>query len=86
MFRYRNRFRNLLEIPTLSEVNKVFKDNPIFISYLLYFVPIPPYILTPPPPPFNNFSKFLKLPLVFKFDPSVYYENKGKGPCHSESL
>ena len=27
------------EVPMLSEVNKVFKDNPIFVSSLLYFVP-----------------------------------------------
>ena len=49
----------------LSEINKVNKDNPIFVSFLLYFVPI-----SPPPayfdPPFNKFSKSLK--------PSVYYE------------
>ena len=32
----------------LSEVNKVNKDNPIFVSFLLYFVPTP-LILTPPP-------------------------------------
>ena len=43
----------------LSEVNKVNKDNPIFVSFLLYFVPTPPLILTPP---FINFSKSLKPP------------------------
>ena len=31
--------RNILEIRILSEVNKVFKDNPNFVSSLLYFVP-----------------------------------------------
>ena len=40
--------RNILEIPMLNELNKVFKDNPIFVSSLLYFVPTPPFILTPP--------------------------------------
>ena len=42
----------------LSEVNKVDKDNHIFVSFHLYFVP-PPLILTPP---FINFSKSLKPP------------------------
>ena len=37
------RLRNILEIPMLSEVNKVNKDNPIFVSFLLYLV------LTPTP-------------------------------------
>ena len=33
----------------LSKVNKVNKDNPIFVSFLLYFVPtLLPFILTPP--------------------------------------
>ena len=54
----------------LSEVNK---DNPVFVSFLLYFVPTPR--LFDPPPPFINFSKSLK--------PSpVYYEperNSQKG-------
>ena len=61
MFLYCKRLRNILEIPMLSEVNKVNKDNPIFVSFLLYFVPTPPL-----PrlfcPPFINFSKSLKLP------------------------
>ena len=39
MFRYCKRLRNILETPMLSEVNKVFKDNPNFVSSLLYFVP-----------------------------------------------
>ena len=43
MFRFCKRLRNMLEIPMLSEVtgNKVFnlKDNPIFVSSVLYFVP-----------------------------------------------
>ena len=43
----------------LSEVNKASKDNPIFVSFLLYFVPTPLLILTPP---FINFSKPLKPP------------------------
>ena len=33
---------NILEIPMLSKVNNVFKDNPIFASSLFYFVPTPP--------------------------------------------
>ena len=42
MFGYCKRLRNILEIvPMLSEVNKVFKDNPNFVSSLLYFVPSP---------------------------------------------
>ena len=45
----------------LSEVNK---DNPIFVSFLLYFVPHPPAYSDPP---FINFSKSLK-------PPPVYYE------------
>ena len=44
----------------LSEVNKVNKDNPIFVSFLLYFVATPhPLILIPP---LINFSKSLKAP------------------------
>ena len=39
MFRCCKLLLNILEIPMLSEVNKVFKDNPNFISSLLYFVP-----------------------------------------------
>ena len=33
----------------LSEINKVNKDNPIFVSFLLYFVPIslPPAYFDP---------------------------------------
>ena len=56
MFGYYKRLRhvrNILEIPMLSEVNKVFKIIPIFVSSLLYFVPTLP---------FNNFSKSLKPP------------------------
>ena len=45
MFRYCKRFHNILEMPMLSEVNKVYKDNYIFVSFLLYFAP------NPPPPP-----------------------------------
>ena len=45
----------------LSEVNKVNKDNPIFVSFLFYFVP-PAYFDSP----FNKISKSLK--------PSVYYK------------
>ena len=55
MFRYCKRLRNILEIPMLSEVNKVNKDNLSFVSFLFYFVPTPParaYF----DPPFNNFS------------------------------
>ena len=33
------RLHNILDIPMLSEVNKVFNDNPIFVFSLLYFVP-----------------------------------------------
>ena len=54
-FRYCKRLRNILEIPMLSEVNKVFKDNPDFVSSLLYFVPPTVYF----DPPFKNFSKSL---------------------------
>ena len=35
MFRYYKRLRNTLEIPMLSEVKKLNKDNPIFDSFLL---------------------------------------------------
>ena len=52
----------------LSKINKVNKDNPIFVSFSLFFVPIS----LPPPAyfdsPFNNFSKSLK--------PSAYYERE----------
>ena len=43
MFRYYTCkwLHNILEILMLSEVNKVFKDNPNFVSSLLYFVPTP---------------------------------------------
>ena len=41
MFRYCKLLRNILEIPMLSEVNKVSKNNPNFVSSLLYFVPTP---------------------------------------------
>ena len=64
MFRKYKRLRNILEIPMLSEVNKVDKDNPIFVSFLLYFVP-PAYF----DPPFNNFSKSLNRP-----PPPVYFD------------
>ena len=48
LFTYCKRLRNILEIPMLSEVNKVFKDNPNFVSSLLYFLPIhSPFILSP---------------------------------------
>ena len=50
---------NILEIPMLSEVNKVNKDNSIFVSFLLYVVSTPSSILNPP---FNNFSKSLNPP------------------------
>ena len=40
-------------------LSKVNKDNPIFVSFLLYFVPTPPLILTPL---FFKFSKSLKPP------------------------
>ena len=58
VFRYWKRLRNILEIPMLSEVNKMFKDNPIFFSFLLsvLFPPNPVYF----DPPFNNFSKSSK--------------------------
>ena len=55
----------------LSEVNKVNKDNPIFISFLLYFVPTPCAYFDSPP--FNNFSKSLKTP-PFILTPPIYYE------------
>ena len=42
MFRYCKRLRNILEIPMLSEVNKVFKDNPN--SSLLFYSLFPPPI------------------------------------------
>ena len=56
----------------LSEVNKVNKDNPIFVSFLLYFVSTPSAYFDPPPP-FNIFSKSLKAPPHY-FDPPIYYE------------
>ena len=45
----------MLEIPMLSEVNKVFKDNPNFIYFYILFPSTPRLIifqnpLTPPPP------------------------------------
>ena len=43
MFRYCEWLRNILEIPMLSEVNEIFKDNPNFVSSLSYFVPTPVY-------------------------------------------
>ena len=57
----------------LRKVNKVNKDNPVFVSFLLCFVPTPPLILTLP---FINFSKSLKPPLYF--DLPVYYEPGSK--------
>ena len=42
----------------LSEVNKVKKDNPIFVIFLLYLLLPPAYF----DPPFINFSNFLKPP------------------------
>ena len=48
MFRDCKRLRNILEILMLSEVNEVNKDNPIFVSFLLYFVPTPPAYFDPP--------------------------------------
>ena len=48
MFCYCKRLCNIPEILMLSEVNKVFKDNNL-VSSLLYFVPHPPFILTPSP-------------------------------------
>ena len=45
MFRYCKRLHNILEIPMLSEVNKVFKDNLIFVS----FVSTPPPVYFDPP-------------------------------------
>ena len=59
VFRFYKWLRNILEIPMLSQVNKVFRNNPISVSSLLYFVPIPAYF----DPPFNNFSKSLKPPV-----------------------
>ena len=52
MFGYCKLLLNILKIPMLSEVNKVFMDNPNFVSSLLYFSH-PPVILTPGLP-FNN--------------------------------
>ena len=53
----------------LSEVNT--KDNPIFVSFLLYFVPTPPpLILTTP---FNNLSKSLKPPVYYEPESIPYY-------------
>ena len=49
MFRYRKLFRNILEIPMLSKVNKVFKDNLISVSkFPLYFVLTTVYFDPPP--------------------------------------
>ena len=45
---YCKRLFNILEMPMLTNLI-VFKDNPNFVSSLLYFVPITPFILTPPP-------------------------------------
>ena len=59
MFHHCERLRNILEIPMLSEVNKVNKDNPIFVSFLLYVSnprlffqnPWSPSVSLDPPPP-----------------------------------
>ena len=45
MFRYCKQLRNILEILMLSEVNKLFKDNPNLVSSLLCFVPTPRLII-----------------------------------------
>ena len=59
----------------LSEVNKVSKDNPIFVSFLLYFLPTPPLILTPRLLIFQNPWS----PPVYFDPPPVYYEPESKG-------
>ena len=41
MFGYHKQLLIIQEIPMLSKVNKMFKDNSNFISSLLYFVPNP---------------------------------------------
>ena len=43
VFRYHKWLRNIPEIQMLNELNKVFKDNPIFISFLFYFT-LPPLL------------------------------------------
>ena len=83
MFRYYKRLRNILEILMSSEVNKVFKDNPIF----LYFVPTPRLIifqnpLTPPPPPFvMNLRVRKKNRNKCRVQNIVYYIPVCEGPC-----
>ena len=84
---YCKRLRIIPEIPILSEVNKVFKDNPNFVSSLLYYVTTSSFILTappPPPPPFNNFSQSLKLPRLIW--PPVYYEPESSGSRLAASI
>ena len=56
----------------LSEANKVDKDNPIFVSFLLYFVPPPPRLIWTP---IYQFFKIFEAPPPVYFDPHpVYYE------------
>ena len=59
------RLRNIIEIPMLSEVNKVSKII-LFSSLSFFYILPPPLILIPP---FNNFSKSLKPPPPVYFDP-----------------
>ena len=47
MFRYLNWLRYALEVPMLSEVNKVFKDNPNIVSSLCILFQ-PPVYFDPP--------------------------------------
>ena len=72
------RLRNILEIPMLSEVNKVNKDNPIFVSFLLYLVltPTPTRLFWPPgllifqnswSPPFILTPPSIMNPRVYNF-------------------
>ena len=53
----------------LSEVNKVDKDNPILVFFLLYFVPTPRLFW---PPRLLIFQNPWSPPVYF--DPPVYYE------------
>ena len=52
-------------------LSKVNKDNPIFVSFLLYFVPIPPAYFDPPPR-LLIFQNPWRPPVYF--EPPVYYE------------
>ena len=54
----------------LSEVNKVSKDNPIFVSQFLFYFAPPAYF---DPPRLIIFQNPWSLPAVY-FDPPVYYE------------